>query len=366
MATLGPRPARWPLAAPADVSAAAAALVDGCEVVDLHIDSFIPARLVGYDLLRRHAPRPWWGGGRMFGHLDLPRAVAGGLTAGMWSITTNPFAPAGWRWRALQRNIKLMQEIVERSAGAARICRGIDELRGARAAGAHAVLLAIQGGNALQAAPEGAASLPPGLLTRVTLVHLTHAVYGPTSSPLGAGRQHGRLTAAGAALVEQLNHLRIFVDVAHLGHRAVADVAALHDRTQPLVATHTGVSGVRPHWRNLDDDELRAIAATDGVVGVVYHSPFLRRPGASDDVGMVVDHLDHIARIIGVRHCAVGTDYDGAITPPPDLRDGASGYLRLADALLRRGWREDDVVAVLGGNALRALAALRPSGWTPA
>lgn len=356
-AMLGPR--RVALAQIEGVSVAAHDLLADCEVIDLHLDSFISKRLLGYDLNREHGTGLL--GGRFFGQLDFPRALAGGLTAGMWSITTNPFRGAGARWRIFQRNHARLHDVVAASDGRLEIVRDMGEWLQARRRGAHAVLISIQGGNAVQAAPEGAMALPDDIW-RVTLVHLTHSTYGPTSSPLGLGRQRGPLTAAGIELVEQLDARRIFVDLAHIGHRAFHDAVAAHDSALPLLATHTGVSGVTPHWRNLDDDELRAIAATDGVVGVIFQNDFLRRPGGPRGVEMVVEHLDHLRRTIGIRHCAVGTDYDGAIVPPHDVRDGRTGYLRLCDALLRAGWSADEVRAVFGANAVRVCAAMRPAG----
>ncbi len=360
-ALLGPRPAAWPMRRPSDLSDAAFELAQRSEIADLHLDSYIAARVFGYDLRRHHGLGPL--GGRFFGQLDWPRALSGGLTLGMWSLTTNPFRSAGGRWRAFERNLDDFQSQIERFGPALRVVRDCGELDAARADGSHAVLLAIQGGNALEAAPGGVADLPRGLIWRVTLVHLTNATYGPTSSPLGLWRRSDPLPAAGRSLVQALNEARILVDVAHLGHRAVRDVAACHDPSLPLVATHTGVSGVTPHWRNLDDEELRLIAASDGVVGVIYQAGFLRRPGGPAGVEMVVEHLDHLRRTIGVRHCAIGSDYDGAIMPPVDVRDGAVGYLRLIDTLLRAGWRDEEVQAVLAGNTLRVLRALRPAGW---
>ncbi|MEY3011269.1 MAG: hypothetical protein RIT45_4 [Pseudomonadota bacterium] len=351
---LGPRPVG--LARVEGVSDAAHALVEDAEVVDLHLDSFISARLLGYDLNATHGLG--WLQGRFFGHLDFPRALQGGLTAGMWSITTNPFRPAAARWRLFGENHRRLHEVVAASEGRLRIVRDVAGLRAARAEGAHAVLPSIQGANAVQAAPGGAAALPDDIW-RVTLVHLTHAVYGPTSSPLGLGRRDQGLSAQGIELVRTLDARRVFVDLAHIGHRAFHDAVREHDASLPLLATHTGVSGVTPHWRNLDDDELRAIAATDGVVGIIFQAGFLRRKSGPRDVDMVVEHLDHVRRTIGARHAAIGTDYDGAIVPPGDLRDGRDGYLRLCDALLRAGWDDAEIRGVLGDNALRVFAAMR-------
>src|SRR5262245_29867185 len=221
-------------------------LARACEVVDLHVDTFVPARLWGYDPLARHRGGPL--GRFLFGHLDVPRLLDGGLTGAMWSITTNPFRPAASRWGTFQKNLKALRAFIERSQGRVREVRTLAAYRAARAAGAHACLLAIQGLNALEGAPAGVLSLPDEGVVCATLVHLTNAVYGATSSPLGALRYEKGLTARGHEAVAQLNARRIFIDLAHVHERTFWDVVVAHDRAQPLLVTHTGVTGVRPHW----------------------------------------------------------------------------------------------------------------------
>lgn len=342
-----------------DVSRAAVDLLRSAELVDLHIDTLIPPRLWGYDVLSRHDTGVL--DGRFFGHLDVPRMEEAGLTGAMWSITTNPFRSAAARWRVFQRNLARLQALVAASGGRLRIARDAAEYRAARAAGAHAVLPAIQGGNALSAAPEGPASVPDRLVTRITLVHLTSSDLGGTNSPfhrLQPARGTG-LSAAGRRLVEQMDAERIFVDLAHIHPHAFWQAVDVHDRTRPLIATHTGVNGVRPHWRNLDDRQIRAIADTGGVVGIIFAAQFLARPDGPQDVGMVVEHLEHVLDVGGVACAALGSDYDGAITPPADLRCGTS-YVRVVDALLRRGHSEAVVRGILGENFLRSFERLRP------
>ncbi len=357
LATLRP-PRRAPLERPEGVSDHAMDVLAAAEVVDLHLDSFIVRRLVGRDLNQRHGIGPL--GGRMFGHLDFPTAAASGLTGGMWSITTNPFRTAAGRWRVFLANLESLRDQVAASEGAVALVRDMAEWRQARATGAHACLVAIQGGNAIEAAPEGIASVPDDLVTRVTLVHLTNAVFGPSSSPLSLGRgARGGLTAAGRELVASLNAHRVFVDLAHIGERAFWDAVDAHDPTQPLLATHTGVDGVRPHWRNLTDEQVRAVANTGGVVGIIFQAGFLARRGGPRDVNMVVEHMEHVVKVAGEDAVALGSDYDGAIIPPPDLRDGF-GPARLVDAMLRRGWPELRIHKALGLNFLRTFAALRP------
>ncbi len=347
-------------ASAADASTAletARELVADAEIVDLHIDTLIPPRLWGYDPLERHTKGVL--GGRLFGHLDLPRLEEAGVSGAMWSITTNPFRTAASRWRRFQDNLQRLQELVRRSEGRMAIARTHSEYVAARRTGAHVVLPAIQGGNALEAAPEGVASIPDDLITRITLVHLTSSTFGETSSPLKM-RRGGGLTEAGRAFVDAMDERRIFVDLAHLNAPTFWDAVEAHDSSLPLIATHTGVAGVRPHWRNLDDDQIRAIAESGGTVGIIASTQFLARKGGPRDADMVLEHLEHVLDVGGEGAASLGTDFDGAIVPPPDLRDGATAYVRLVERMIARGWTEQRIRAVLAGNALRALEALRP------
>ena len=340
------------------VSQDALQLLDASDLIDLHVDTYIPVRLWRYDVTTRHDTGLLRG--HFFGHLDVPRLRDCAVDGAMWSITTNPFRSAAARWQTYCRNRARLQAMVEASGDQLRFVRDVGEYRAARAAGSHAVLLAIQGGNALQAAPDLHAALAQDrLLTRVTLVHLTDSAYGPTSSPLSLRRGAG-LSQAGRTLVEALNAHRVFVDLAHIRPKAFWDAVAVHDRSQPLLATHTGVSGVTPHWRNLDDKQLRAIADTDGVVGIIFAANFLRRRGGPSGAEMVVEHLDHVIATVGEAHVGIGSDYDGAIVPPAGMRNGL-GYGQLVQAMLARKWTPERIARVLGGNALRALAVLRPA-----
>jgi membrane dipeptidase len=332
-------------------------LTRGCNLIDLHVDTFIPPRLWGYDPLARHRGGPL--GRFFFGHLDVPRLQDGGLDGAMWSITTNPFRGAPARWRAFQDNLVALRALIARSQGRLVEVRTLAGYGAARARGAHACLLAIQGLNAVEAAPAGVLSLPDDGVVRATLVHLTNAVYGATSSPLGAGRRDKGLTAAGREAIAQLNVRRIFVDLAHIHERGFWDAVAVHDRSQPLLVSHTGVAGVRPHWRNLTDAQIKAVADTGGTIGIIFNAPFLRRRGGPRDAGMVVEHIAHVMRVAGEDFVSLGSDFDGAITPPPDLAS-ADRYPRLVQLLLERGFREPQVEKILGANFLRAFELLRP------
>jgi len=338
------------------VSSAAVTLLRSTEVIDLHIEPFLPHRLWGYDLFRRHGKGVFRG--YFFGHLDYPRIQEGGLTGGMWSITTNPFRSRKGRWKAFEKNLSRLRRLYEDSDGAFEMVRTWTEYQAARERGAHAAMVVVQGGNAFEGAPRGMASVADDAVVRVTLVHLTNSGYGITSSPLSGFRGRG-LTSAGKSFVEDLNANRIFVDLAHINPKGFWDAVEVHDREQPLIVTHTGVDGVRPHWRNLDDRQIKAVADTGGVIGIIYAQQFLKRRGGPRDAEMIVEHMQHVIDVAGEDVVSIGSDYDGAITPPRDLRSGES-YAILIQKMLDRNWSEERIRKILGGNFLRSFKQLRP------
>ncbi|MFW5878260.1 MAG: dipeptidase [Myxococcota bacterium] len=334
------------------VSNEALALLLDSDVIDMHLETYTPNRLFGYDLARRHVKPPL--GGRLFGHLDLPRIKDSGLTGAMWSISTNPFRTAEGRWKLLQRNIEKLKALVEEREELALVST-LAAYRAVRQEGRHAVMLSVQGGHALDAG-VAERKLPDPDLMRVTLVHLTGSSIGGTSSPLGFSRH---LSEHGMAMVEMLDEARVFVDLAHIHPDSFWEAYVVHDRSLPLLVTHTGVRGVKKHWRNLDDAQLRAVAQTGGVVGIIFHAGFLKRRGGPRDARMVVEHIEHAVRVAGEDCVGIGTDYDGFIVPPSDLRDGA-GYALVVQELLDNGMPEQRIRKILGGNFLRALGELRP------
>jgi membrane dipeptidase len=325
------------------------------EVIDLHVDTFIWTRVLGYDLTRRHGAGFF--GARYFGMADLPRVREAAIGGAMWSITTSPFGSPTARAERFGRNLARLRAVLESVPDEVDLVTNLHQYRAARAAGRHAAMIAIQGGNALDAGPAALERLVDDLVLRVTLVHLTHSAFGGSSAP-GGGSASG-LTARGREFVEHLNARRIFVDLAHASRQSFFDALEVHDRTQPLLVTHTGVSAVHPSWRNLDDAQLRAIADTGGTVGVVFHGGYL---GGSYLMGgslrLIVDHLEHIVRTVGEDHASLGSDWDGAIITPRDMPTCLE-LPRLVQGMLDRGFSPDCIAKILGGNFLRTLRQLR-------
>lgn len=326
------------------------------EVIDLHIDTFIWKRIFGYDLGKRHGRGPF--GARFCYQADLPRLREARITGGMWAITTNPGRSAKSREKAFVRNIATLRAELGRYPDDVALVRNMTELRAARARELHAAMIVIQGGNALDHAETSLDLIPDDLVVLVTLVHLSTSSLGRTSSPAALGADTG-LTAKGKEYVQRLDAKNIFVDLAHVSKKGFWDAVAAHDRTRPLIDSHTGVEGVTPHWRNLDDAQVKAIADTGGVVAVIYQSTFLGGGPLGCKAELIVNHLEHIIKVAGEGAPALGSDWDGMIVTPRDMPTCLE-LPRLVQLMLDRGWKADRIRKILGANFLASFARLRP------
>jgi membrane dipeptidase len=159
-------------------------------------------------------------------------------------------------------------------------------------------------------------------------------------------------------LVKACNELGILVDLSHLNEKGFWDVAKLSDA--PLVATHSGAHALSASARNLTDQQLDAIRASNGIVGVNFHVGFLRadggRDGATTPLTEIVRHLDYMVERMGIEHVAFGSDFDGAVMPG-DLRDVA-GLPKLMEALRVAGYDEQARRQIAYGNWLRVLGQI--------
>lgn len=343
-------PAAW--ARELGISREAVELYLASDVIDLHIDSFIWSRIFGYDLTKRHG-RGFFGA-RFFSQADLPRLREARVTGGIWVITTNPLRSPRGRAEVFTKNLEKLTQILESVPDDVQLVKTTAEYHAAVAAGKHAAWIGIQGGNALD--DHGALDRLDDRIVRVTLVHLSNSALGTTSSPLAMN--DGGISDDGRAYVEALDAKRIFVDLAHISKKGFWGAVEAHDASLPLICTHTGVDGVFEHWRNLDDDQLRAIADTGGTIGVMYESSFLGPSRRHAKGAWVADHLMHIVKTVGEDHASLGSDWDGAIVTPRDFQTCLE-LPKIVDMLLQRGLSATAIQKILGGNFLRSLSLLR-------
>ena len=161
------------------------------------------------------------------------------------------------------------------------------------------------------------------------------------------GMEKGGLTDKGRKAVRRMEALGMVVDIAHCSHKCVADILAMARR--PVVSSHGGVQATCDVNRNLSDDEIRGVAKTGGVVGIGYWDAAVCGTSPRD----AAKAMKHVRDLVGIDYVALGSDYDGATT----VRFDTSQLAQVTQALLDEGFTEDEIRAVMGGNALRVLRA---------
>jgi membrane dipeptidase len=297
--------------------------------------------------------------------VDLPRARAGGLGGGMFAIHA-PSELEGDTGRPLDRDAASSftlaalgrgRAVAAASDGAVRIVTTIEELDECHEDGALAMVLHVEGAEAVD--PElwaldawhaaGMRSLGPVWSRPNAFGHGVPFRF-PSSADVGPG-----LTDAGRALVRRCAQLGVVVDVSHLNAAGFADVARIG--AAPIVASHCACHALCASSRNLTDDQLREIARSDGLVGIVFAPAFIRADGGDDadtPLATLVSHVRHAIEVAGIDHVALGSDFDGA-TMPRDLPDVAA-LPRLLDALRDDGLTDAEVEQVAWRNWRRVLA----------
>lgn len=329
--------------------AAARALHDELCVMDLHADTPKLMDKLQYDVFARHTTQPerW----NYFGHVDVPRMREGGLAAQFFGMWTVPLPRAGCA-ASIHRQLDALDDAAERRPDDFARCRSRADVERAKAGGRIAALAGIEGGHALEGRVENVETFARRGVRYLGLLHFSANELGAPAKGLGRDDNRG-LTSFGKDVIAAMNRWGMIVDLAHVNRRGFFDALSV-STTVPIVS-HTGVAGVREHWRNIDDEQIRAVADRGGVVGVIFAPRFL----GGDGIDAVCDHLLHIIKVAGEDVPALGSDYDGAVRPPRGLEDVAA-LPRLTAALLARGLGRAAVKKLLGENALRVLADVPP------
>lgn len=342
----------------------AKALQASLTIADLHADSL----LWGRDLLLRS--------GR--GHVDLPRLQDGNVSLQVFSVVTK--TPIGLniernsdrsdevlalvlaeRWprntwssltrRALYQSIRL-HDMAARSGGQLVLINTADDLAGflQRRASDHrlvAGLLAIEGAQALDGDPANVDVLFKAGYRMMSPSHFFDTDMGGSAH----GELKGGLTDKGIEMIHRMEARGMVLDLAHASALTIDD--ALKVATRPVVVSHTGVKGTCNNNRNLSDDQLRAIAAKGGLIGIGFWETAV----CGTDASAIARAMRYTANRVGVDHVAHGSDFDGSVGTPFDT----AGLARLTQALIEQGFSDEDIGKIMGGNEIRFLLAALPA-----
>ena len=330
-----------------NVSEEARAIHAAALIVDLHCDVLLTTAFLGWNWARRHAPNPLPGAALM-GHVDLPRLREGNVGCLALGVVTNPLTA---RWRGPQHIENMLDRMHGKLAehpGELELASTSQAILGARGRDRIACFAGLEGVHGLVGSLDRLEHYRDRGMRYVGLAHFTENEACKPMVGLGQDTTTG-LTGYGRDLVDELNRLGMVVDTAHVNRAGVLEIC---ERTRaPVICSHTACTQVHMSPRGLDDTQLRAIADTGGVIGVIFVQPFIG-PGG---VKRVAEHLSHIKDTVGVEHTALGSDWEGFVVYPRDL-DGADKLPLLTQALLDAGWTADEILACYGGNFLRVLS----------
>src|SRR5712671_1135317 len=349
-------------APPYQPSAQAQALHRTLTVADLHADSL----LWGRNLLR-HSSR---------GHIDLPRLAEGNVSIQAFTVvTTSPrglniyqnsdstdmiryiamsegWPPRTWnspKQRALYQAARL-QKFADQSKGALVIFRSRRDLQSflTTRAATHAVagFLGTEGAQPLEGRLENLDELYAAGFRMMAPTHFTDTAIAGAA----AGMKKDGLSDLGRQWVRAMESHHMLIDLAHASPATLRDVTAI--ATRPLIVSHTGVKSTCNNPRNLSDDELAAVARTNGVIGIGLWDTAT----CGSDARATARAIHYAMNIVGSDHVALGSDFDGGVTTPFD----SSGWALLTDALLQEGISEQDIHKIMGENVVRVLLETLP------
>src|SRR5215207_1395692 len=336
-------------------------------------------------------------------HTDIARLKQGGMTGEFFSIyvdrqyatpdwVSKNYATQGGSARRALDLIDVSYRMIEKYPRDLMLATSTADIRRAKKEGKVGVLFGIEGGHAIE---NSLPALREFYRLGVRYMTLTHNNTNEWADACCDAARHGGLSDFGKEVVAEMNRLGMLVDVSHVSDETMSDV--LDVSKAPVIASHSSARAFSNHKRNVPDELLKRIAQNGGVVMVNFYPAFLdekvRAAGLERDqklkaqrdalreqfkddqkrldeelkklndanpipnttLSMLVDHIEHIAKVAGVDHVGLGSDFDGVPNLPEGIKDVAD-LPNITYELLRRGHTDADVLKILGGNLMRVFA----------
>jgi len=353
-------------------------------VLDTHDDTTQRFFSKNYDLGKRNPE----------GHVDIPRMREGGMNAVFFSIWIDGRILGAPAVEKALDQIDAVHENVRAYSKDLVFARTADDVRRAHAQGKIAVLMGLEGGHMIGNDIRVLRAFAELGIRYMTLTHFYNNEWADASTDKPA---HNGLTTFGKIVVHELNRQGVLVDVSHVSDKTFYDALAVS--RAPIIASHSSCRALCNHPRNMTDQMIKDLAAKDGVIQINYEKSFLDQAykdaydkaaggvvasnadvvkACGDDSECVsretakrerllteqgklphvswekiIEHIDHVVKLVGAGHVGLGSDFDGA-TMPEGMED-CSKLPKITEALLRKGYSEDDIRKILGGNLLRVM-----------
>lgn len=332
-------------------------------------------------------------------HSDLARFKKAGVDVQIFSVwcdgnEPNPLGLAN-------REMDSLYAVVKRNPGAITIVHNQKELKAALKAKKLAAMFGVEGGHMMNNDLENLNRFYARGTRYMTLTWNNSnpwatSAMDETMKKDSLARTHKGLTDFGKQVVQRMNELGMMIDLSHVGEQTFWD--AINTTTKPVIVSHSNAYALCPIFRNLKDDQIKAVAKNGGVIDLNFYSGFidstfkkkeakfvlahaqeldaLKKQGMVQEYALsvladkyadevksnrpplsaIMDHMDYIVKLAGIDHVGIGSDFDGITSSPQDL-DGVLDYPNLTKAMLERGYSKKDINKVLGGNLLRVLKA---------
>jgi membrane dipeptidase len=323
-------------------------------------------------------------------HTDIPRLRAGNVGAQFWSV----FVPSktrhtGTAFQTTIEQIDCVYALVKKYPDVFEIALNSNDVERIRSSGKIASLMGVEGGHSIE---NSIGKLKELFARGARYMTLTH---GDTLDWADAATDDSKsdgLSPFGEEIVREMNRMGMLVDLSHVSPATMSD--ALDITTAPIIFSHSSAMSIANHPRNVPDDILRRVKSNGGIVMINFFSGFVVPESAKNmkdmfgvrrefekefgsdsdlaknamlkwrsshpiypgDASIVVEHIDHVAKIAGVDHVGLGSDYDGIEVVPKGLED-VSTYPLLTELLLRKGYSESDIHKIMSGNMMRVLKA---------
>jgi membrane dipeptidase len=379
-----------PLFAQTAVSKKALEIQNSAIVVDTHADT--PQRFLdeNYDI---GSTDP-----KDVGHISLDKAKAGNLGAEFFSIWVEPETNQGHFGRHTLDLIDSVYEQADRHSDRMMMAFSVADIERAHREHKLAALLGIEGGHSIENDIRLLRDFYRLGVRYMTLSWSNTNEWADSSGDINDPKieHHNGLTDGGKQIVLEMNRLGMLVDISHVADKTFYDAIAISKA--PVIASHSSARALTNHPRNMTDDMLRAVAKNGGVVQVNFYNAFIdenyrkaaeaqknERDAAVKAYGdelkasgkaityldndrverewaariprpllsALIDHIDHVAKVAGIDHVGLGSDFDGVSGATPQGIDSAADLPKITQALLERGYKADEIRKILGGNVLR-------------
>lgn len=352
-------------------------------VIDTHNDVLMPVMIEGADLTHNNS----------ITQSDLVKWKKGGLRVQMFSIYVPERYKTG-HYNYVMKLIDHLENVSTEHPDLLYLTDNYDDLMKGLNDGRFCGLMGAEGGAMIEGSMRKLETLYKRGVRYLGLTWNTSNQIGVSARDEVENGKKGGLTEFGRNVVKRMNELGMLVDVSHLGETAFWDVSEIS--SAPIIASHSCAYSLCPHYRNLTDDQIKAIAKSGGYIGVNFYCKFLdpntniqqvrqlhakyksavkkleekygddligfnnarydyleeNKSNGGTSVDILIDHIEYIIKLVGIDYVGLGSDFDGGVDSPNEIYD-ATCYPIITKKLSERGYSAEDIKKILGGNFLR-------------